>query len=168
MKHSMTPIVRLSAAAVAAVAIGGLALPATSPASAHRIRHVTYDAVLQPTGGTAPCDPTMPTRCVGTFENVITYSGGMSGTSYAVGAAARAPDGIYRGTAIEQFSGTIAGCGTGTVIIHQTGTLDPATGRAGGSWTIVAGAGSGDLAETTGGSADAVVGEPGRAWIRCR
>jgi hypothetical protein len=163
MKRPKIQIGRLSAAAFAAIAIGGLAVPAASPATAHRIRHVTYEAVLQPTGGTAPCDPTMPTRCAGTFENVFTYSDEISGTSYAVGAAALAPDGIYRGVAIEQFSGTIAGCGTGTVTIQQTGTLDPATGEGTGSWTIVPGAGSGDLAATTGGSTGV-----GTAWIRCR
>ena len=120
---------RLSVAAIALVGIGGIAVPATSSvASAHRIRHVTYDAALQPTGGTAPCDPTTPARCAGTFENVITYTGGITGTSFAVGAAALAPDGVYRAMAIEQFTGTIAGCGTGTVVIRQTGTLDPDDG----------------------------------------
>jgi hypothetical protein len=157
---------RLAVTAAAMVGIGGFAVPSTG-ASAHRLRHVTYDAVLQPTGGTTPCEPTPPKRCVGTFENVITYSGGITGTSYAVGAAALAPDGLYRGTAIEQFSGTIAGCGTGTLIIQQTGTLDPATGRSEGSWTILPGAGSGDLATATGGDSNAVTGERGRAWIRC-
>ena len=79
-----------------------------------------------------------------------------------------APDGIYRATAIEQFTGSMAGCGTGTVVIEQKGTLDPATGRSEGSWAIVAGAGSGDLATATGGSIHVAAGEPGKAWIRCR
>ena len=99
---------------------------------------------------------------------MITYTGGITGTSFAVGAAALAPDGIYRATAIEQFTGTIAGCGSGTVVIQQTGTLDPATGRSEGSWAIVPGAGSGDLATATGGSSRARRGERGKAWIRCR
>jgi hypothetical protein len=167
MNHSTSTMRRLSVAAIA-LGIGGIAVPATSSvASAHRIRHVTYDAALQPTGGTAPCDPTTPARCAGTFENVITYSGGITGTSFAVGAAALAPDGVYRAMAIEQFAGTITGCGTGTVVIRQTGTLDPTTGRSEGSWAIVPGAGSGDLAKATGGSSRAVVGERGAAWIRC-
>ena len=110
----------------------------------------------------------MPTRCVGTFQNVITYTGDMTGTSYASGSAALAPDGIYRATAIEQFSGTIAGCGTGTMIIEQVGTLDPATGVADGSWRIVAGAGSGDLADATGGSVRTPLGTRTQAIVRCR
>ena len=169
MNHSTRTMRRLSVAAVALVGIGGAAVPGTSSvASAHRIRHVTYDAALQPTGGTAPCDPTTPARCVGTFENVITYTGGITGTSFAVGAAALAPDGIYRATAIEQFTGTIAGCGTGTVVIRADRHARPATGRSEGSWAIVAGAGSGDLATATGGSSHGRRGEPGKAWIRCR
>ena len=110
----------------------------------------------------------MPTGCVGTFENVITYTGGITGTSFAVGAAALGARRHLPGTAIEQFTGSIAGCGTGPSIIEQTGTLDPATGSSEGSWTIVAGAGSGDLATVTGGSIHVAAGEPGKAWIRCR
>ena len=153
---------------VAAVVLAGLATPSTaSVASGDGVRHINYDLSRQLTGGRAPCDPTTPGRCVGTFENVITYTGDVTGTSYAVGSAALAPDGIYRATAIEQFSGTITGCGTGTVIIQQIGTLDPATGRSDGSWTIVAGAGSGDLAETTGSSTGRGADTQGEAWIRC-
>ena len=106
--------------------------------------------------------------CAGTFENVITYTGGITGTSYAVGAAAVAADGLYRGTAIEQFSGTIAGCGTGTVIIQQTGVLDPATGVSTGSWTMVPGTGTGDLTKIAGGSSKVTTGQPAKAWVRCR
>jgi hypothetical protein len=169
MMHSTSTLHRLSLAAIAVVGLGSLAAPATSSvASAHRIRHVTYQATLQPTGGTGVCDPTVPTRCAGTFENVITYTGGITGTSYAVGAAALAADGRYRGTAIEQFSGTIAGCGTGTVIIQQTGVLDPATGGSEGSWTIVPGTGTGDLTTVTGGSSNVTAGQPAKAWVRCR
>jgi hypothetical protein len=151
------------------VAALGLALPTTAAfGQSHRPHRITYTATLQPTGGRVSCDPTMPARCVGTFENVITYSGDMAGTSFASGSAALAPDGLYHGTAIEQFSGSVAGCGDGTMVIEQSGTLDPATGTSTGSWRIVPGAGSGDLASATGGSRHGRVGaQEQHAVIRC-
>ena len=164
--HRANTIRRVALTAIAATV---LAAPGTSEADpGHRPRRVVYSVTRQLTGGDAPCDTTTPTRCVGTFQNLITYTGDMSGTSYASGSAALAPDGIYRATAIEQFSGSITGCGTGTLIIEQSGTLDPVTGADDGTWRIVPGTGTGDLANASGASARTRPGAPLRALIRCR
>ena len=60
------------------------------------------------------------------------------------------PNGTYQGQDVAQFSGTIAGCGTGTVVMVEVGILDPATGGQRGTWTITAGQGTSDLARVSG------------------
>jgi Protein of unknown function (DUF3224) len=135
--------------------------PARQP---HRLRYTTSAQLV---GGDVHCDPTTADRCIPSFQNVWTYDGDIRGTSFAAGTAALGPDGLYHGVAIELFTGSVEGCGDGTLVIRQIGTLDPATGTSEGSWTIVAGAGTGDLAGATGGSTSGRTGEPARAVIRC-
>ena len=79
-------------------------------------------------GGAQHCDPTTPNRCVHSFQNVWTYTGEITGTAYAAGTAALGSDGLFHAVAIEHFSGTVNGCGDGTLVIRQTGELDPVTG----------------------------------------
>ena len=137
----LTVAVFVTSTAAAARADGG---------GASGARPVAFGSTFRVVGGHAPCDPTTPTRCVGTFETVRTYTGDFTGTSYVVGSAAKLPDGTYQGQDVAQFSGTIAGCGTGTVIMLEVGVLDPATGGQRGTWTIIAGQGTGDLARVAG------------------
>ena len=141
---ALTVAVFVMSTTVAARADGG---------GASDVRSVAFASTFRVVGGQAPCDPTTPTRCVGTFETVRTYTGDFRGTSYVVGSAAKLPDGTYQGQDVAQFSGTIAGCGTGTVIMLEVGVLDPATGAQRGTWTIIAGQGTGDLARVNGSGA---------------
>ena len=130
----------LSSAAVARADGGG----------AGDARQVAFASSFRVVGGQSPCDPTTPTRCAGTFETVRAYTGDFTGTSYLVGSAVKLPNGTYQGQDVAQFSGTIAGCGTGTVVMVEVGILDPATGGQRGTWTITAGQGTGDLARVSG------------------
>jgi hypothetical protein len=119
-------------------------------------------------GGDFGCDPTDPTRCAGTFRNVRTLSGDFSGTTYQVGSAVRAPDGTYLGQALVQFTGSVAGCGSGTLLIEEAGVLDPATGHSWGTWTITSGHGTGDLTELSGTlAADTRLSETTTGKVRC-
>jgi hypothetical protein len=123
---------------------------AARPDGGHGTRHVEFTSTSQPLGFDLGCDPTVPTRCAGTFSAIRTFSGDLSGTAYVVGSAVLLADGTYQGQDVAQFSGTIEGCGTGTVIILDAAILDPATGDEFGTWSIKAGQGTGDLAMVSG------------------
>jgi hypothetical protein len=146
---------------------GGEASLATPLDPGHGARQVDYTSTVAIVGGDAGCDPTDPARCAGTFRSVRTMTGDLSGTAYVAGSAVLLADGTYQGQAVAQFTGEVAGCGTGTLVMIETGVLDPATGGSPGTWRIVAGQGSGDLLDTSGdGTADAIGQATGR--VRCR
>jgi hypothetical protein len=157
---------------LAVVTLGTIALSlstttagADGPAqSQHRL---SYTASLQIVGGGVECDPTTPSRCIGSFQNLRTYTGGMTGTSYSAGTASLGSDGLYHGVAIELFTGSVDGCGDGTLVIRQIGDLDPTTGGGTGSWTIAADAGTGELAHASGGSVNGSASDESVAMIRC-
>jgi hypothetical protein len=66
------------------------------------------------------------------------------------------------------FTGRVAGCGSGTLVIVETGYLDPATGATWGTWQITAGGGTGDLADVSGTLAgDTRVDDQTTGTIRC-
>jgi hypothetical protein len=132
----------------------------------NRSRQVRFTTTFETVGGDFGCDPTAPERCAGTFRTVRTYSGDLTGTAYVVGTAAPLVDGTYQGQDVAQFTGEVEHCGTGTLVMVETGTLDPATGETHGTWKIVAGQGTGDLADASGsGTADTTGQAVGR--IRC-
>jgi hypothetical protein len=121
------------------------------PDGGHGTRHVQFTGsppVL--VGGDFGCDPTAPTRCVGTFRNTRTLSGDFTGTAYQVGTATLLPDGTYQGAGLVLFTGAVNGCGSGTLTIIESGRLDPATGAGWGTWEITSGEGTGDLANVGG------------------
>jgi Protein of unknown function (DUF3224) len=75
-------------------------------------------------------------------------------------------DGTYQGQGVAQFTGTVDGCGSGTLIMFETGILDPATGEERGTWSVTAGQGTGDLAQLSGsGTSDPAAGTTGS--LRC-
>jgi Protein of unknown function (DUF3224) len=88
-------------------------------------------------------------------------------TAYVVGSAVLLADGTYQGQAVAQFTGSVESCGTGTLVMVETGVLDPAAGGSSGTWTIVAGQGAGDLSRTSGSGTAGTEGE-GSGTIRCR
>ena len=158
MKRSAHPTRRLAATAAGARIDGG-----------HGTRRVelTVSAPV-PVGGDFACDPADATRCAGTFRNERTLTGDFAGTAYQVGTATLLPDGTYQGAGIVVFTGTVDGCGFGTLVIVETGRLDPASGAAWGTWAIEQDEGSGDLADLTGTlSSDTRVGEGMEGTIRC-
>ena len=119
-------------------------------------------------GGDFGCDPTDPTRCAGTFRNTRTLSGDFTGTAYQVGTATLLPDGTYQGAGLVLFSGAVAGCGSGTLVIVESGRLDPATGAGRGTWQITAGEGTDDLANVSGAlSVDTRIDDLTSGTIRC-
>jgi|SRR5215213_3722160 hypothetical protein len=158
---------RLAVVTLGTIALTLSASTAGADGAAPRQHRLSYTVSSQPVGGGVDCDPTTPSRCIPSFQNVWTYTGGMTGTSYSSGTAALGSDGVYHAVAIERFSGSVNGCGEGTLIIRQTGELDPTTGEATGSWTIVADAGTGDLADASGGSVNGSARDEPVAMIRC-
>ena len=141
---------------------------ADTPDGGHGTRLVAFDSTVQIVGGDSACDPTDPSRCAGTFRAVHTYRGDLAGTAYVAGSAVLMSDGTYQGQSVVQFTGDVTGCGHGTLIMLEEGVLDPVTGAAPGTWTIVAGRGTGDLAATSGGGTGGLPGTPGATGtIRC-
>ena len=139
---------------------------ADTPDGGHGSRHVEFDSTVQLVGGDSGCDPTDPARCAGTYRIIRTFSGDLTGTAYVAGSAVLLSDGTYQGQGVAQFTGEVAGCGQGTLLMLEVGILDPATGTDAGTWTIVAGRGTGDLVATSGaGSGDSTTGSTGT--IRC-
>jgi hypothetical protein len=129
-------------------------------------RHVAFSSSAQVVGFDSSCDPTAPTRCAGSFRTIRTLTGDLSGTAYVVGSAVLLADGTYQGQDVAQFTGTINGCGSGTLIMIETGILDPATAEEHGTWTITAGQGTGDLSQVSGsGTSDTPAGATGT--LRC-
>jgi hypothetical protein len=149
------------------LATGNQIATAAPPDGGHGTRQVAFTATVAVVGGDAACDPTDPTRCAGTFRAVRTLSGDLAGTAYAAGSAVVLPDGKYQGQAIVQFTGEVAGCGRGTLLMLEAGVLDPATGGSEGTWTIVDGQGTGDLAHTTGAGATDAATNVTTGTIRC-
>ena len=77
-----------------------------------------------------------------------TYSGDLTGTGISHGAGALfGTEYASGGTLI--FTGTITGCGSGTMVVTDSGrgTTD---GRGSSTWTIVDGVGTGDLVRVSG------------------
>jgi len=166
---------RRLAAAAAAVAVVA-AITGAGPASAGNGRSSRPLSVTvtvgppTPVGGDFGCDPTDPARCVGTFRNVRTFSGDLTGTAYQVGAAALLPDGTtYQGAGVVLFTGSVKRCGTGTMLLVETGRLDAGTGASSGTWEISAGQGTGDLADVSGSlSSNRTASDTATGKIRCR
>jgi hypothetical protein len=162
---------RLGIAAGTLLLVTGSQATLASPSGdgGHGTRQVAFSTTVQIVGGDAGCDPTDPTRCAGTFRSIRTFTGDLAGTAYVVGSATLLGDGTYQGQALAQFTGEVEGCGQGTLLMLETGVLDPATGGGHGTWTIVAGQGTGDLANTSGsGTADASAAPDTVGTIRCR
>jgi hypothetical protein len=147
---------------------GSQATLAAPPDGGHGTRDVAFTTTVAIVGGDAGCDPTDPTRCGGTFRSIRTFSGDLTGTAYLVGSAVLLSDATYQGQDVAQFTGEVAGCGRGTLLILEVGVLDPATGANHGTWTIVPGRGTGDLALTSGSGTGDTSAPANVGRIRCR
>jgi Protein of unknown function (DUF3224) len=99
-----------------------------------------------PTVGSRVCSP--EASCVIPFSLLGQASGDLEGTAVQAGAAATLPDGTLYANSTLVFTGSIAGCGTGTVAMRSTGLNEG--GETSGLVEIVDGSGTGDLAAVSG------------------
>ena len=100
-----------------------------------------------------PCSATNPIPtlgvCRGTSFGGATYTGTLQGTSAYQTAFTVAPSGVVYFVALETFTGTVAGCGTGTMTSKSAGTIS-ATGELRYQQQVVRGLGTDGLASVTG------------------
>jgi hypothetical protein len=102
------------------------------------------------------CGPEQPEVCSFGFDGRVDWTGGMSGSSVYHAIGYGTPGGELRWEVWETFTGTVTGCGTGTLSWHGAGALDvarldPATQTVPMEGTLDVGEPtSGDLAGTVG------------------
>jgi hypothetical protein len=130
---------------------------ATNPHRAHRVTvHAHWENppdsfVLSP-----PCTQTeyipLTGLCHGTGAGNATITGSWQGTTTYVYGFVTTPANLTHITILETFTGTITGCGTGTMTYRLTGTVS-ATGTISDTWETVPDLGSGDLVNVTGSGA---------------
>jgi Protein of unknown function (DUF3224) len=147
---------------------------AAEPSSDSSGLHKVFWQYTQPPPVVSPpvCDATG--NCVGSYAIVTTDpgSGDVAGTSVLVGTGVRLPDGSLYGNSTIKFTGTINGCGSGSLAMRSTGfNRDGVTS---GEIVIVPGSGTGDLVGIEGsgvvvnGTADGTGGAGGvEMRIRC-
>jgi hypothetical protein len=154
-----------TAGSLAAAALVVSALFPTPWADAHAqhrlgVRRLTWSFVQDPPVISPPvCDANgaciVPFSLVGRDDG----SGDISGTSIQAGTAVRLPDGSLYATSTLVFTGTIQGCGAGTVAMRSTG-LNRA-GVTSGDVVVIEGSGTGDLAGLEGSGTVAGQADPG-------
>src|SRR5436190_8053778 len=86
---------------------------------------------------------TIWTRITGDWEGTLEYQYG----------SLTVPSGVTYGAAVETFTGTVKGCGTGSVSLYVFLTEDEG-GNTRLTWTVIEGAGTGDLAQLSGHSTE--------------
>ena len=101
----------------------------------------------QPAAVGAPlCSP--PASCVVPFSLFGVTTGDVAGTMVQAGAGSRMADGSLYANSTVVFTGTVTGCGSGTVTMRSTGVNRG--GATTGSIEIVYGSGTGGLASLEG------------------
>ncbi len=141
----------LVARALAIVLIIGVALAVTrgqvDAASSSSSRQLQAAYEQQPaTVGAPVCSP--PTSCVIPFSLLGVSTGDVEGTMAQAGAASILPDASLYANSTLKFTGTVTGCGAGTITMRSTGFNRG--GVTSGSIEIVEGSGTGGLASLTG------------------
>ena len=125
--------------------------PAAGPTSADRgaapdssaRRHVSFHGVFDPAGFLTPsCDSSG--RCVYALGRTGTrLTGAFEGTTVSGGAGTPTGSGFV-GTGVHVFTGTVEGCGHGSVVFTETiESVDAVTST--GTWQLVDGSGTGGL-----------------------
>ena len=100
-----------------------------------------------PTSLTPVCDRAQV--CVIPATGTATVEGDVQGSGVFVGGAATNGADLAVGNALATISGTVKGCGDGSVVSRYSVRYAPE--RSGGTWEIVEGLGKGALASTSGG-----------------
>ncbi|MFT3854892.1 MAG: DUF3224 domain-containing protein [Ilumatobacteraceae bacterium] len=144
---------RTSRLVAAVVALAPL-MAAASSAMALPQRHTVTRRLVwtyqqsQPAIGTSVCDAGGACILPFTITGGPASTGDVAGTTVQAGSASVLPDGTVYANSIITFTGTILGCGTGTVTMRSTG-LNKA-GTTSGRVVIVAGSGTAELTGITG------------------
>ena len=136
---------------VATVVLAGAALAPAWPWNASAAAEKSdrkLDAAYEQQPATIGTPVCSPTTCVVTFSLSGVIAGDVAGSFVQAGAGARMPDGALYATSTLVFTGTVAGCGSGTFTMRSTG-LNRA-GVTSGELEIVEGSGTDDLASLTG------------------
>jgi hypothetical protein len=127
-------------------------------------REVTFEApgAPIPTLLTSNCNPADADDCIlPTNFSPTEVTGDVWGTAFG-SAAVIARNGVYTGSSVVAFTGDVAGCGTGGLVMTTQGTTDPSTGETTGEWTFSEDGGTGELADVTGSGTSVVDAEGAR------
>ena len=147
MKHRLAP---LGAIALAVVAV---ASPAFADSSGGGRRSLTLHSRTTNSGPLvqhpAACDATG--QCIGTYSSPNSVTGDLSGTLNVEGIVQLVVgQPVAKQGNVQLFNGTVAGCGTGTFVMHlplqPISLIEPTSSDA----SIIDGTGTGELAGITG------------------
>jgi hypothetical protein len=136
-------------------ALAGAAAAPTVGSPTHRSVAVNADFRAPPDVVTfaEPCSATNPTPTVGVCRGIsfggATYTGTLQGTSVYQTAFTVSRSGMVYFVAMETFTGTVAGCGTGTMTSRSAGSIS-ATGELRYHQQVVEGLGTDGLADVAG------------------
>jgi hypothetical protein len=146
---------------MAAMLCGGLATPALAHHDA--VRSVTFTAAFRDPGtqvtGLDHCDPAQPGVCSFSFSGTAAFTAPMQAVDTYYGHLSYDPTTMsVAGESWDRQTGSLAGCGTGSFVMHQTEfrsspTLYDASARAARltlKWTVVPNSGTGAFAGATG------------------
>jgi hypothetical protein len=141
-------------AVVALVAVSSAAWATTpTPARASKPvipywRQVTWTNTAPPIIiGSPQCSTAGP--CLYPWTEAGVAHGDLEGTYIASGVATASPTGVLEVSRMDVFTGTIAGCGTGTITTRGIEQIDP-TKPAPGSMKVVSAFGTGELSRVQG------------------
>jgi len=135
-------------------------------------RPVVFEAagIPVPVVLTSNCNPADPTDCILPSNYSATQvTGDLTGEVFSASIVI-GRNGVYPGASLIAFTGEVAGCGSGGLIITNVGTFDPSTGETSGRWTINADGGTGALADVAGDGTMTFGATGGRyeGTLRCR
>ena len=128
--------------------------PTTTPPG--KSLHATSTTTEQPTIGQPICDAQQ--HCMYPLTTKDTVSGDLMGTSISNGAGALFGDKFAAGDTLI-FTGTVVGCGSGTMVLLGTGT-GSTTGKTVSNWIVAEGVGEGDLLRVHGGGTTSIDPQP--------
>lgn len=144
---AIVAVVALAAVSTASWAATPRPTPSAKPAIPYW-HHVTWTNTAPPIVIASPqCSPAGP--CLYPWTEAGVSHGDREGSYFASGVATASPTGVLEVSRIDVFTGTIAGCGTGTITTRGIEEIDPNT-PAVGHWKVVSGFGTGELSRLQG------------------
>lgn len=150
MFRKRTPTLRraMAFAAICSTAFIGSTVAGADAAATRTLRITATASAGQATTATPACDPVG--RCVVGWSNTADVVGGMTGEDRSFGSIVIDQATFqYSSTHLSLFTGTITGCGTGTVALHFP-LVDGGPAPFSGALEIRPGSGTGGLVGMTG------------------